>query len=102
MKKWDSSCCRTWRDWSRKSLYMAITGVSSGSRGRWMNTPALNSGATQLPATLSLPQTLQAGQHYLFVKGYSYGSAISVGFAGCWPGFPDGFSSSRIVLILPI
>ena len=35
-------------------------------------------GAAELPATMTLPRTLQPGRHSLFVKGYNYGHPINV------------------------
>jgi Big-like domain-containing protein len=38
-------------------------------------------GAATLPATITLPQTLQPGSYWFFVKGYDYGSPIDVNFS---------------------
>jgi hypothetical protein len=38
-------------------------------------------GVATLPATMTLPQTLRPGRYSFFVKGYNYGSPISVRFS---------------------
>ena len=60
------------RSWAEYAGQDAPEGASMG----W-----LQPGATTLPATITLPQTLPPGRYSLFVKGYNYGYPISARFS---------------------